>query len=294
MKAFYSTVIEEAPGALRPEHPSRDRSPSSRARVAIYDAPASAPRVVEIAPAPTRDFIESLASTVYGLASERGGSIPYSVVREIAENFIHASFLEPVISILDSGNTIRFADRGPGFRDKERAVLPGFTSATADMKDFIRGVGSGLPLVRDFLSHTGGSLVIEDNLGDGAVVTVSAGGSGRRPGPASADGVNTAPPAPSAEVDRSDATSLLGDRPDVEMSVGVPPLSTRQKQVLALVMESGSAGPSLVSRELSVGVSTAYRDLASLEAMGLIEADGGKRALTERGLFYLDDLTRRY
>ena len=40
------------------------------------------------------------------------------------------------------------------------------------MKDVIRGVGSGLPIVRDFLSVTGGSLSIEDNLGGGSVVTV--------------------------------------------------------------------------------------------------------------------------
>jgi DeoR/GlpR family transcriptional regulator of sugar metabolism len=67
-------------------------------------------------------------------------------------------------------------------------------------------------------------------------------------------------------------------------------LTTRQKQVLALVMESGSAGPSLVSRELGVGISTAYRDLASLEEIGLIVADGGKRKLTPEGMSFLDGL----
>jgi len=70
-------------------------------------------------------------------------------------------------------------------------------------------------------------------------------------------------------------------------------LSTRQKQVLALVMESGSAGPSLVAKELSVGISTAYRDLASLEDVGLITSDGGKRTLTDQGLTYIDDLIAR-
>ena len=42
----------------------------------------------------------------------------------------------------------------------------------------------------------------------------------------------------------------------------------RQQQVLALVLESGLAGPSLVSEELGVGISTAYRDLAMLEEAG--------------------------
>ena len=69
-----------------------------------------------------------------------------------------------------------------------------------------------------------------------------------------------------------------------------PRLTTRQKQVLALVMESGSAGPSLVAKELGCGVSTAYRDLASLEDLGLIWSDGGKRTLTEQGLGCFDHL----
>ena len=70
-------------------------------------------------------------------------------------------------------------------------------------------------------------------------------------------------------------------------------LSTRQQQVLALVMESGLAGPSLVAKELGVGVSTAYRDLASLEEAQLIEADGGKRTLTEAGLRYIHEVIAR-
>ena len=71
-------------------------------------------------------------------------------------------------------------------------------------------------------------------------------------------------------------------------------LTTRQKHVLALVLESGLAGPSLVAKELGVGLSTAYRDLASLEEAGLITADAGKRTLTAAGLSYLGDLTHRF
>ena len=69
-------------------------------------------------------------------------------------------------------------------------------------------------------------------------------------------------------------------------------LTTRQKHVLALVLESGSAGPSIVSRELAVGLSTAYRDLASLEELGLIVAESGKRTLTEKGLAYLGEASK--
>jgi DNA-binding IclR family transcriptional regulator len=62
---------------------------------------------------------------------------------------------------------------------------------------------------------------------------------------------------------------------------------------LALVLESGLAGPSLVAKEVGVGISTAYRDLAFLEEAGLIVADGGKRTLTPEGLSYLGDLMNR-
>jgi DeoR/GlpR family transcriptional regulator of sugar metabolism len=67
--------------------------------------------------------------------------------------------------------------------------------------------------------------------------------------------------------------------------------SGRQKRVLALVMEAGTAGPSLVARELAIGLSTAYRDLAFLEACGLIVSDeSGKRTLTSEGSEYLETL----
>jgi Mn-dependent DtxR family transcriptional regulator len=93
-------------------------------------------------------------------------------------------------------------------------------------------------------------------------------------------------------------TLRVAPRPkEAESAVGTempkPRLLDRQKQVLSLVMELGSAGPSVVARELSVGLSTAYRDLASLEDAGLIVADeSGKRALTERGVSLLDTILR--
>jgi anti-sigma regulatory factor (Ser/Thr protein kinase) len=259
----------------------------SRARVAIYDGPAVAPRVEDVSPGPVGEFIEALSVRVYELAREQGGTIPYTVVREVAENLIHAGFAEPVVSILDGGETVRFADQGPGIPDKLRAQLPGFTTATGDMKRHIRGVGSGLPLVKDYLAVSGGGLTIEDNLGSGAVVTITC----RR---SSAAGPRPAPSASWSSVSRERGLPAA-EGLDLGLAEAEPPcrprrLSTRQKQVLALVMESGSAGPSVVARELGVGVSTAYRDLASLEDMGLISADGGKRALTGQGMSYLDDL----
>ena len=247
----------------------------------MYDAAGASPRVEEVAPAPINEYIESLAVRVYELAGGVGAAVPYTVIREVTENFIHADFAEPVVSILDSGNTIRFADQGPGISDKQRAVLPGFTTARGEMKRYIRGVGSGLPIVREYLDHTGGSLTIEDNLGHGSVVTIRV----RR-------ATAPVPASPATLVAEEDGSVSPEPMFDVAPTAG-PRLSTRQKQVLALVLESGLAGPSLVAKELGVGVSTAYRDLASLEELGLITSDGGKRTLTDDGLRFLGDLTNR-
>lgn len=298
MKSFYSTepIIASSHAISAPSSPSAPpNAPAdpvmtelSRARVAVYEGPAAAPRVVDVEPSTVPEYIEALAATVHRLAAEQGGAIPYSVIREISENLIHAAFAEPVVSIMDGGATIRFSDCGPGIDDKTRAVLPGYTTANASMKRYIRGVGSGLPLVKDFLAYSGGALIIEDNLGRGAVVTVSARQAAHTTGALgrSADDFTAR-----LESDSFEQNALPVDAGGSNTGApAAPPLTTRQKQVLALVMESGTAGPSLVSRELNVGVSTAYRDLASLEELGLIESDGGRRTLTDRGLSYLNAL----
>ena len=138
-------------------------------RIAVYDDMLSAPRIIDIEPAEISLYIEEIASKTYEFAQQKGSSIPYTVIKEVCENFIHADFKEPCISILENGNTITFTDQGPGIEDKERAQLPGFTSATTEMRKYIRGVGSGLPTYQihsgtnhlivvellDFLGHNG-------------------------------------------------------------------------------------------------------------------------------------------
>lgn len=141
--------------------------------IAIYDDMRSEPRVIDVHPAETGAYIEALATGVYEHARGAGGSIPYTVIREVSENFIHAQFREALVTILDRGNTIRFADHGPGIPSKEKAQMPGFSSAVEPMRNYIRGVGSGLPRVREYLELSNGTITIEDNLGTGAVVTIS-------------------------------------------------------------------------------------------------------------------------
>lgn len=238
------------------------------ARVAVYDSKLAAPRVEDLKADSPGEMIDSLSERVYDLVRVMGVEAPYTVLREVVENLIHADFTEIVVSVLDDGRTIRFADQGPGISDKSGALKPGFTTATTAMKNYIRGVGSGLPIVNEFLSREGGSLSIEDNLGRGTVVTLS---------------FDAAPPVV-ADVD-AQPTDPAGFIPEV------PQLTLRQKKVLSLVMELGEVGPTLVSKELAVGLSTAYRDLASLEELALIEGDeSGKRVLTSTGSAFLDRL----
>lgn len=154
--------------------PNDALTPTYAARIAVVDTPYAQPRVVVINPCNTREYLEEITATVAKLTSEQGSSIPFMVIREIVENFIHAYFVEPTISILNHGNTIRFADQGPGIKEKEKAFAFGTTSATQDMKKFIRGVGSGLPYVRAYMEQTHGSIVVEDNIAGGTIVTLNA------------------------------------------------------------------------------------------------------------------------
>lgn len=142
-------------------------------RIAIYDDMLSTPRVIVIEPKDVRSYLEETTNTVYRCMKEQGGSISLMVIREIVENFIHAHFAEPIISILDGGQTIRFADQGPGIEDKERAFEFGVTSADKSKKRYIRGTGAGFPMVQQYLENAGGAVSIEDNLGQGTVITVS-------------------------------------------------------------------------------------------------------------------------
>lgn len=148
--------------------------PHYAARIAVFDAANAAPRVVVIEPCNVRDYLEEITQQVTKLASEQGGTIPFMVIREIVENFIHAYFIEPSISILDKGMTIRFADQGPGIKEKDKALDFGTTSATTEMKRYIRGVGSGLPYVREYMKSTHGFLDVEDNINGGTIVTLCA------------------------------------------------------------------------------------------------------------------------
>ncbi|HSB18363.1 MAG TPA: ATP-binding protein, partial [Bryobacteraceae bacterium] len=234
-------------------------------RLAVYDSPLVAPRVISLHGEEFHAFVGDLAARTYEHSRERGGRIPFIVIREIVENLIHAYFEGAVISIFDDGNTIRISDQGPGIADPAKAIQPGFTTATAEMRSFIKGVGSGLPVAREQLAFLGGAISIDSNLSRGTVVTLSL---TRTVTPSRPTGAAAVDPPITPPVDR---------RP--------PDLTARQKKVLLLIAELGSAGPSAVAKELAVSQSTAYRELQMLADLHLIQSrHAGKRTLTENGI----------
>jgi signal transduction histidine kinase len=262
-------------GAIRGGHSTPDSSalPTSRRalslaadkeppRIAIYAEPRTPPVVISITDIPLTEehmpaLMDALATRAFEHARELGGQLPITVFRELVENLVHASFTGAVVTVLDSGNTIRVSDRGPGIPDKEAALRPGFTSADALAKRLIRGVGSGFSVVKETLVRLDGALEIEDNLGRGTVVTARV--------------------SPSAEVPLA--------------SAGVPSynLSERQLKTLLLTVELAPVGPTRLAQELGVSTSTAYRDLVSLEETGYVACEtSGQRSVTESGLIYLN------
>ncbi|NPV53133.1 MAG: ATP-binding protein [Firmicutes bacterium] len=276
-------------------------------RIAIYDSMSTVPRIMDIDSEDLSGLLDEIANKTYSLSHEKGGKVPYIAIKEIVENLLHAEFKDAVISILPDGNTIRVSDQGPGILEKERAFLPGFTTATQEMRTYIRGVGSGLPIVRDSLRAIGGMMTVEDNLRSGCVVTLTIPGPDSGPRPELAGVITQArtDPAASSRTEPT-ANSFVGavEKPEKQEKGGKPDrlsaeheklneiLSPRQKKVFLLIADIGEAGPSTIVKELDISLSTAYRDLVTLEEHGLLMPvdNTGKRKLTEKGVAYLGAL----
>ncbi len=233
-------------------------------RIAVYPR-GGEPEVTEAAAANPRSATAKFTRLVLEKTREVGGRVPEESVREVIENLVHAGYRGVVISVLEGGNVVRVSDKGPGVEHKERAMEFGFSGATPEVLGEIRGVGAGLGIARAAAEKMGGTVVLEDNIGGGTVVTISVPGDkeaskGREP-------VAKAPP--------------QRRYPD-----GVPRMniSERQQKVLITVLECGEVGPSTVAERLEISVSTAYRDLSVLEEHGLLIADEtGKRFVSPLG-----------
>ncbi len=274
----------------------------SPARVAVYDDLLSSPRIIDIEPDSTKEFISSLAASVYGAAKDAGGTIPFSIILQVAENFIHSRFQEMVVSVLDGGNTIRFADQGPGIPDKEKAQQPGYSSATAPMKRYINGVGSGLPIVREYMETKHGTVRIEDNLNTGAVVTISL--KAGEPEDGHDGGLAGSVPPQSYQQDQAAGSQDVYGRPTQTLSqsamrpvaqpyqqppasdpleVAVSMLSQRAFQIMKLFVYEDIWGVKDISDETGIPTSSTYSELKKLEEAGMMARLGKKYRLTELG-----------
>lgn len=266
----------------------------SSARVAVYDDLLSSPRIIDIEPGSTKEFISSLATTVYESAKNAGGTIPFSIILQVAENFIHSRFREMVVSVLDGGNTIRFADQGPGIADKEKAQQPGYSSATAPMKQYINGVGSGLPIVREYMETKHGTVRIEDNLNTGAVVTISL----NPEEPERNDGQGMPSREETASEGAANHASVLAGNPVPQnplsqphpqpqvadpLEVAVSMLSQRAFQIIKLFVYEDIWGVKDISEETNIPTSSTYSELKKLEEAGMMTRLGKKYRLTELG-----------
>ncbi|MDR2493167.1 MAG: hypothetical protein LBD25_06915 [Coriobacteriales bacterium] len=281
-----STTQDVSDASSRADVPVNDALTGDRyayidthARIAVYDDLLSSPRIIDVAPARTLDFIEEITVQTYESARLLGGTLPYTVIREISENFIHADFKECTVSVLNNGNTVRFSDQGPGIGKKELVLLPGVSSATAPMKRYIRGVGSGFPIVNEYLERVNGFLSIDDNAVDGAVITLSI-----AIAPVASQQLPATMPAPGPVLG-----SQKGSAP--------PPTETgtfnqREKQALLLLNERGMLGTNDLAGLLGISAPTATRLLQKLENYKMVETSSSKkRILSNEGVAYVQTLS---
>ncbi len=230
-------------------------------RIVVDRGVGQPPEVLDVAPE-ANTALRNVTDVAYSRVEALGGDIPVESLREVVENLVHAGCKDPVITILNHGRTVVVADHGPGIPDKRRAQAYGYTTATTQLRQHIRGVGAGLPRARAAIEAVGGALRIDDNIGSGTVVVLDTAG--------------------------SDLAAVAKPEPPLP-----PPrqLSARKRHILMLLADLGAAGPSIIARELNIGLSTAFRELAELESLGLAKPLGkGKRALTEKAARSLMEL----
>lgn len=255
-------------------HEQRTRGSADRAeinvRVAIYSETGE-PEITEVAAASPGSATVKLTRLIVGKTSEVEGDVPESAIREVIENLIHADYKGVVISVFDGGRAVRVSDKGPGIASKSQAIEFGFSGATPEALRRIRGVGAGLGIARSEVGKVGGKLSIDDNIGGGAVVTISV----------------------PSDQDRKESREQTPQKPTPQRKYPdeVPRIniSERQQNVLMTVLECGEVGPSTIAEKVEISVSTAYRDLSVLEEHGLVAADeSGKRIISPLGKDYVE------
>ena len=139
------------------------------------------------------------------------------------------------------------------------------------MKRYIRGVGSGLPLVKEYLSFSHGRISIEDNMHSGAVVTVSV--------------------APDHEPTHS-ASSYPTHR-NLEAMSPIPAirLDDREASIALLIHENGAMRLTDIYKTLDMPQSSTYRVLSKMKEAGIVDKDGKMFTLTDEGKRSLESIS---
>jgi len=206
--------------------------------------------VFDVAGSDFSEYASRLTDILSQAIQDRGAEAPSLAIREVIDNLVHALPCS-VSVVVDPGlGGVFISDTGPGISRLDLAFELGYSTASDLHRSVIRGVGIGLFMARREMRSRGGDMVIESSPGGGTYVhlTLSA-------------------PSPVSGWDEE---------------AGRIRLTQRQNNILFLLSEGESLGPSRVSSELNVGVSTAHRDLVKLQEFGLIYVNStGKRFLSE-------------
>lgn len=258
--------------------------PSCSCRIALYDDPTSSPQVIEVSPQETKAYLDEVTQKTISALREFNSEIPFMVVRECVENLIHAHFQTPTISILNKGKMIRFSDQGPGIQKKEEALEFGTTTATEEMKAYIRGVGSGLPIASQYMQGKGGYLSVEDNLNAGCVITL---GFTEKP-----HSKNVDPPTKAQLKAHNDAPTNTQPQTsqNIQNEYGTDSyqLHEKEKQAILLCMTREKVGPTDLANLFGHSLSTWTRTLQYLVDEGLLKKPSHQQK------YFLTTLGKKY
>ncbi|RJP33038.1 MAG: ATP-binding protein [Actinobacteria bacterium] len=227
-------------------------------RVALPDVEGSFV-VVDVEGGSFSDYASKLSALIVQALLDRDIIAPLVALQEIVDNLVHALPCSVSVVLDPQHKNLFISDTGPGIHRLDLAFDLGYSTARELHRSYIRGVGIGLFLAREDLRSLGGELRLESDPGRGTYAHLA---------------FSAAPPSP----------GWAG-------GAGAFHLTQRQNNILFLLSEGESLGPSQVSSELNTGVSTAHRDLIKLQDLGLIYSNSsGKRFLSELGRSYLQSL----
>ncbi len=153
------------------------------------------------------------------------------------------------------------------------------------MKKYIRGVGSGLPIVKETIFFSGGSVDIADNIKKGTVISLKIGDGNDKTVYNNLSIIRDLADMETPVVEKKDQENII----KLSESFGNIKLTIRQKKILSLVLELEETGPAKIAKELGFSLSTSYRELIFLENEKLLTlAESGKRRLSAKGKKYLE------